>query len=629
MSAAVDRTQPADADPNPLKNGATGHVASQQHSDNDEHVRPVRRSGLNSELADRWLLWQIKMIADVITGCVYTPEGRPLAIRPRNATGVEQLDRAAGEVAQTGAPALHTEIPFGQVSGRLGDVIATPVKDGDKTLAIVALLMTPRPQSRQNVVQQLLQWGGYWLHSLSQLSDGIEQDAGTFTHSIVTTILRHDNTKKACMELASRLAIRLDCDRVTIGLRTGVVVQTECISHLASFDPRTQLVRRLEAAMEESLDQDITVTVPTIDAAANAIDQAHRDLSDNNNRVSVMTVPLKGQHGNFGAIVFERESSQAFDNDTQQWCESVLSAVAPAIELKRFDERPLRTKAADSARKALADLIGPSYLKLKIAAACVAAALLLGSVFSGTYRVSAPVTIEGATSQVIASPIAGFIKASNVRAGDTVSEGQVLARLDDRPLQLELKKWLGEENKVKKAYQEALAKRARTELSILRAKADQIEAELSLVRERIQRTQLKAPYAGFVTSGDLSQSLGSPVEIGEILFEVAPLEEYRAAIEIDERDMAGISKNKTGQIVMAALPGDPKPFTITQVLPVAISGEGKSFFRVEAAFDGEAADLRPGMEGIARIEMGDRKLLWIWTHKLFDSIRLWFWTKGW
>ncbi|MEM7258055.1 MAG: efflux RND transporter periplasmic adaptor subunit [Pseudomonadota bacterium] len=629
MNTAVDHSQSPNTEPDSLVSGMTGPVAGAQRAGNDERPKPVRRSGLNSELADRWLMWQIKMIADVITGCVYTPEGKPLAIRPRNPTGVEQLDRAASEVAQTGDPALFTEIPFGQVSGRLGDVIATPVKEGDQTLAIVALLMTPRPQSRQNVVMQLLQWGGYWLHSLSQLSDGVEQDAGTFTHSIVTTILHHDNTHKSCMEIASRLAIRLDCDRVTVGLRHGVVVRTECISHLASFDPRTQLVRRFEAAMEESLDQEHTITVPALESGTNAIDQAHRDLSTHNNDCAAMTVPLTGRNGSFGAIVFERDAKQPFDSDTQQWCESVLSAVAPALELKRFDERPLRSKVLDSARKSLAELVGPSHLKLKIAVGCVAALLVMGSIFDGNYRVSAPATIEGATSQVIASPIAGFIKSSHVRAGDTVEEGQILARLDDRPLQLELKKWLGEENKVKKAYQEALAKRARTELSILRAKADQINAELSLVRERIQRTELKAPYAGFVTSGDLSQSLGSPVDIGEVLFEVAPLQEYRAAIEVDERDMAGVANDRQGQMVIAALPGEPHPFTVTQVLPVAISGEGNSYFRVEATFNDDTTDLRPGMEGVARIEMGDRKLLWIWTHKLIDSVRLWLWTNGW
>lgn len=629
MSAAIDNPYVDDSSPSSLQSGDVREVDHQQSPSNDESMSgPVRHEGLNTDLANRWLIWQCKMIADVITGCVYSPSGKPLALQPNAGIGTERLIQAALEAQRTDRAVISTEVNFGASNGRLGDIIATPIKEGETTLAIVALLMTPRPQSRQNVVLQLLQWGGFWLESLSQLSDGIQQEASSFTQSVLTQVLQHTNSKKACMEIASQLAIRLGCDRVTIGMRRGVVVRTECISHLASFDPRTQLIRRLEAAMEESLDQELMICQPLAATSESAIDQANRDLVSHHNS-AVLTAPLQGQNKCFGAIVFERDIRKPFDADTVDWCHSVLSALAPVIELKRFEERSLTLKARDAARSTLSDLFGPSHLKLKLTGIALAATIFLGSVINGNYQVSAPASIEGAISQVIAAPIAGFVKSSNVRAGDMVTEGQLLATLDDRALQLELKKWQGEENKIKKAYQEALAKRARTELSILRAKAEQIDAELSLVRERINRTDLRAPYAGYIASGDLSQSLGAPVEIGDVLFEVAPLAEYRTIIEVDESDMAGITTGQTGEAVIAAIPGDPIPFIIEQIVPVAISGEGNSYFRVEASFDNQSTKLRPGMEGVARVEIGERKLLWIWTHKLVDRIRLWFWSIGW
>ena len=630
MSAALDNPYiDGSATSTSLQSDSVGQVDHHHSPSNDDSMsEPVRYPGLNTDLANRWLIWQCKMIADVITGCVYSPSGQPLALQPTAGIGTERLEQAALEAQRTDRAVISTEVNFGSSNGRLGDIIATPIKEGETTLAIVALLMTPRPQSRQNVVLQLLQWGGFWLESLSQISDGIQQEASSFTQTVLGAVLKHSNSKKACMEIASQLAIRLGCDRVTIGMRRGVVVRTECISHLASFDPRTQLIRRLEAAMEESLDQELMICQPTAAGAESGIDQANRDLASIHN-CAVLTAPLQGQHKCYGAIVFERDSRKPFDADTIAWCQSVLSALSPVIELKRFEERSLTLKTRDAARSSLSDLFGPSHLKLKLTSLAVGATLLLSSIVNGDYQVSAPASIEGAISQVVAAPIAGFVKSSNVRAGDMVSKGQLLATLDDRALQLELKKWQGEENKIKKAYQEALAKRARTELSILRAKADQIDAELALVRERINRTDLRAPYAGYVASGDLSQSLGAPVEIGDVLFEVAPLEEYRTVIEIDERDMAGITENQIGEVVIAAIPGDPIPFKIEQIVPVAISGEGNSFFRVEATFDNTSPLLRPGMEGVARIEMGERKLLWIWTHKLVDRIRLWLWSLGW
>ena len=35
--------------------------------------------------------------------------------------------------------------------------------------------------------------------------------------------------------------------------------------------------------------------------------------------------------------------------------------------------------------------------------------------------------------------------------------------------------------------------------------------------------------------------------------------------------------------------------------------------------------LRPGMEGVGKVSVGERKLIWIFTHSLFDWFRLWSW----
>jgi len=38
------------------------------------------------------------------------------------------------------------------------------------------------------------------------------------------------------------------------------------------------------------------------------------------------------------------------------------------------------------------------------------------------------------------------------------------------------------------------------------------------------------------------------------------------------------------------------------------------------------ASLRPGLEGVGRITLGERKLAWLWTHRLFDWLRLAAWS---
>ncbi len=632
MNAAAEHVSTETTEGVQPTNAGILHTAHSDECSNDE-VNSVSASGLNAELAGKWLTWQCKMIADVITGAVYDTNGNTLTLQPVNGAGADRLAAASLQVIENDKPVITTEITYGNTNGRLGDIIATPIKEGKKTIGYVALLMTPRPQSRQNVVLQLLQWGGYWLESLCQLSDGIQIESGAFTQSLMASVLKHDNSHKACMEVAARISDRLNCDRVTLGLRNGMIVRVECIAHLASFDERTQLIRRIEASMEESIDQKRVVTLPVLAHHTNepesVITTSHRELQETESKnSSIATFPLQGAEI-FGAITLERTASTPFDKDTVAWCESVLSAIAPVIELKRFEERSIFSKLRDSLRKSCQSLVGPKYLKLKIAAVLAAATMIVASIMPGNHIVTAPAVIEGAQAQIVAAPIAGFIKSSEVRAGDKITTGQVIATLDDRTLQLELQKWQGEKNKVEKAYQEALATKARTELSILRARSEQIEAEYALASERLEKTTLKAPFDGYITSGDLSQSLGAPVEIGDVLFEIAPSEEYKVIIKVDERDMAGLNNDKSGNVVIAAMPGDAIPFGVDQIVPLAISGEGNSYFRVEASIDDTAKELRPGMEGVARIEIGQRKLLWIWTHKLTDRVRLWLWSIGW
>jgi RND family efflux transporter MFP subunit len=296
--------------------------------------------------------------------------------------------------------------------------------------------------------------------------------------------------------------------------------------------------------------------------------------------------------------------------------------------LKRREERSFWSKGIEALLEFSAGVFGPSRLKLKLAVLSALALLTAFFFIDGDYRVTAPASIEGEVRQILVAPQAGYVEQAGVRAGDLVEKGQLIAALDDRNLRLERQKWQSQRNKIEKEYQDALAKRDRTELSVLRAKIDQVDAELSLVDEKIERTRLRAPFEGIVVSGDLSQSLGAPVETGQVLFEVAPLESYRVVLEVDEHDVAGLDAGKPGHLIIAALPQTSLAISLDRVVPVAVSGEASNFFRVEASLDEPSSLLRPGMRGVAKVEMGQRNLLWIWTHAVFDRIRLWAWSAG-
>jgi hypothetical protein len=111
-----------------------------------------------------------------------------------------------------------------------------------------------------------------------------------------------------------------------------------------------------------------------------------------------------------------------------------------------------------------------------------------------------------------------------------------------------------------------------------------------------------------------------------VLFEVAPLDGYRIILEVDERNIADTAVGQRGHLTLSALPGQPLPLIVERLTPVAIAEGGRNFFRVEARPVGPVPELRPGMEGVAKFDVGRRQLIWIWTHSLVDWLRLWLWT---
>ena len=248
------------------------------------------------------------------------------------------------------------------------------------------------------------------------------------------------------------------------------------------------------------------------------------------------------------------------------------------------------------------------------------------SLWQTDHRISARTVVQGSTQQAAVAPFEGFLAAAFVRAGETVRKGQPLARLDDRDLQLERSRWRAEREQLQRRYQVAQAQADRAVMGVLAAQLNQAEAQLSLVDERLGRATVTAPYDGVVVSGDLSQQIGSPLETGRLLFEVAPLQGYRVMLEVDDRDIARLATGQVGELVLSGIPDRRQRITVRRITPVATQRDGMNLFEVEAAIEGGAPPgLRPGMEGVGKVVVGERSLLWIWTHQFIDWLRLALW----
>jgi multidrug resistance efflux pump len=217
------------------------------------------------------------------------------------------------------------------------------------------------------------------------------------------------------------------------------------------------------------------------------------------------------------------------------------------------------------------------------------------------------------------------VAVSYVRAGDLVRKGQPLCQLDDRDLKLERDRWNSEREQHLRELREAMANHDPTQVEIIRAQVEQADAELALVNEKLARSRVTAPFDGVVITGDLSQLIGSPVELGKKLFEIAPLDHYRVVLQVDETEIGYVRAGQRGRLLDSGITGEALAFTVTKVTPVATAADGNNYFRVEAQLADLPANLRPGMQGVGKVSVGERRLWWIVTHGFTDWLRLTLW----
>jgi len=143
--------------------------------------------------------------------------------------------------------------------------------------------------------------------------------------------------------------------------------------------------------------------------------------------------------------------------------------------------------------------------------------------------------------------------------------------------------------------------------------------------QQIARVELRAPIDGVIVRGDLSQMIGAPVQRGDVLFEIAPLDDYRVILKVDERDIEAVRPGQDGELILSSLSALTLPIRVTKLTPVSVSEEGHNFFRVEAAFQEGSPAIRPGMQGYGKIEIGPRNVTAIASARLLQWLRMTLW----
>ncbi len=170
--------------------------------------------------------------------------------------------------------------------------------------------------------------------------------------------------------------------------------------------------------------------------------------------------------------------------------------------------------------------------------------------------------IEALQSVELRPDIEGRIAAILVREGAEVSRGTPLFKVDDAELKAEVARAEAERDLAQQSLtrtRDLLAQKASSQAELERAEATSrgTAAQLELLKVRLDRTVVRAPFAGVV--GERTVSLGDYVTTSSPLVTIQTVSPQRAAFQVPERYAERLKVGQAVTFRVASLPG--KEFT--------------------------------------------------------------------
>ncbi|MEJ2231564.1 MAG: efflux RND transporter periplasmic adaptor subunit [Nitrospirales bacterium] len=548
--------------------------------------------------------------------------------RTAKTSGLEsKVEKIAEEAILNGY--AWEEIKKVQDTGRKGAVVGVRLELEEEERVSVAVFFTENdsgPSADEIATRLKLVADTPAVYQLGRVAHQAKMDVVQFAEGLDVMVLLNEEKRymAAAMTFCNEVASRYRCERISLGWLQGDYVRLQAMSHMERFEKKMDAVQSLEAAMEEAFDQDEEIMCPRKEIGG-AVTRDHESFAKEQGSQYVLSLPIRLDDAPVGVLTCER-SNEPFSEDMIRGLRLLCDQASRRLgDLKEHD-RWFGARMMSTAREGLGKLWGVEHTFIKLIGVliCVALAVLLFGKM--TYRVEASFILKTDDLAYLPAPFDGYIDEVEVKVGDVVQEGSVLLKLDTRELLLEESTAIANQNRYVREAEKARTEKALAEMKIAEALAQQARARLDLVRYHLAHAEVKAPFAGIVVEGDLEELLGAPVKKGDVLFKVALLEKMYAELKIDERDVHEVAGKATGEISFVSRPNLEFPIVVERVDPVAVTEEEGNVFLVRGVFSGEIAQWwRPGMSGVAKINVGKRNILWILTHRTIDFLRIFLW----
>lgn len=436
----------------------------------------------------------------------------------------------------------------------------------------------------------------------------------------------------ATLVLVNGLAAHFGAAQVALGWRIHGSMRTVAISHVDKFEHNTENVQLLDEVFDEALGQSGPVWHGESDLEAGLA--AHGKLGRLLQFQRLYALPLLDQLGaaqagreGAGAVLLFGFSPAPAAPPADADLLLAMGFLQPWLQQLQQRDRWWGARLRDWATTLLVRGLGPRHPWRRASAVLTSLLLLFAAFGSMTHRIEASAQLTTDATRLISAQFDGRVDAVQASAGDIVKAGDKLATLDTRELRQQQLDLGAERQRLDAEADKARAAGNLAELGIAQARAAQAEARLTRIGQYLAQAQSVAPFDGVVVAGERKDLLNAPVKKGDNLFRVARIDGLYVEILVAERDVRYIHPNAHGELRLLSRPDQVIGFTLSTVIPMAqVKGqEGNHFVVKGRLLQAPERWWRPGMSGIAVIDAGQENVSWIFTHRLFDTLRMKLW----
>ncbi len=556
-------------------------------------------------------------------------------------------------------------------------LVISPLSNGKSNAGLIEIFQ--RPDSAPNIqrgylrfLDQMASLVGEWLKgaTLRQVSDRQEmwQQADHFARLV------HDNLdlRDTTFTIANEGRQLIGCDRVSVAIKRGTKCRVNAISGQDSIENRSNIVSALNnlasrvCSAGESLWYDGSVAdLPP------QLEEAIEDYVDLSHGRSIVVLPIRrpekviegdvqsketvqredlSAREIIGALIVEQIESQVPTEVLRSRCDLVYEHAARALNNSLSHSDLFMMPVLKALTRATWLFRGSAFPKTMTVLTLSAIVLLAMLIIRINLDLEANGSLQPVVQRQVFAHVDGEVEDVLVDHGSEVKAGDLLARLKNRDLEIEITSLEGQAQETLESIQALEFQvtnlsptkqeervefiRINGQLDEARKRLETLKAQLELQYLNRQKLEVRSPIDGIIMTWDLKKILRSrPIVRGQVLVTIAdPRGDYEVELLMPEKRMkyldAAMRESQNGKLdveyILATDPSKTHKGTLTQDAVHAraeLDQTDGAVVKLRVKPDSmEGVSRRPGARVIADVTCGKASAAFVWFHEAVEWI---------